>query len=929
MIRGFWKIAVPAVVTAGLGLGAIVGNSVAVLAQEESNSVAPALLQAPPKLDYGRICKADERPLPLALDWKGWKGEEPDVSADRMLADAARLVDGGNDVYVDRGTARRLLEYMASGTTTAAPEAKRQLALLLLDARSGESDAARAEQLLIEASAAQHTNAAMAIGKLMRRGALPHSSPQNAAHYLGIAAGLGNPSAALELAAMYAAPGAALPFPDAARHFATLAAINVHTALAAGDCNIAADVGEYLIETNPVQGAEQAAAWFEIGASSQDARAMARLARFHEAAKGEAGNLDKARLLWDRAATTGLVRAMAPAARLWLADGRDLPHAVELLKLGMANGDAESYLLAARYYRGDYTGKADFAAMLETLNAAAAQPDASVFALDMLANAYLTGQGLPTDRQRADALYRRILATGLPEAQALYGRYLMNNRLGLRAAATYLEAASANGSTAAKYQLAELAACTIGSSRNADALIAEAADAGSSAALRRLARHEMDGGNHAASVGYLRRAMALGDRLAMVELAALSVQGGGAGDEDAEKLIAQAAALGADVTEGRLALAIAYRSGRLGEDRNKGEALLSSLAESRQAAVDVEIIRPKLLGGALSESDQADVSNRLQSAADGGNPEAMLLLSRYEQANGERQEIARDWLIAAAERGDATAMAELPRDAAIVKRVLAGLRESVICSIPVLVQRARLHRQVGETAEAADVLELAERIAARRPRDIHILADAYAEEGPDAPRDFAKAARLYERSAVTGYGKSALALANLYAGRKLGEHDSEAIKWLKAAAIAGETQAIRGLSRFAERGPAVASANLGLTALQQVAEQDNAAAMQAYGALLVLRGAEHYAEGIRFLEKAAARGDVLAMKSLARLYAAGIDGKVSADESTRWTRMAAESGDPEAMFQYAMALDLGFGVAVDQKSAKSWHQKAKQNGFVR
>jgi hypothetical protein len=34
------------------------------------------------------------------------------------------------------------------------------------------------------------------------------------------------------------------------------------------------------------------------------------------------------------------------------------------------------------------------------------------------------------------------------------------------------------------------------------------------------------------------------------------------------------------------------------------------------------------------------------------------------------------------------------------------------------------------------------------------------------------------------------------------------------------------------------------------------------------------------------------------------------------------------MFQYALALDLGFGVASDAKSAKTWHQKALENGFV-
>ncbi|MNL86846.1 Sel1 repeat protein [compost metagenome] len=70
------------------------------------------------------------------------------------------------------------------------------------------------------------------------------------------------------------------------------------------------------------------------------------------------------------------------------------------------------------------------------------------------------------------------------------------------------------------------------------------------------------------------------------------------------------------------------------------------------------------------------------------------------------------------------------------------------------------------------------------------------------------------------------------------------------------------------------------------------------------------------------------MKTLAWHYAAGLNGEVSAKESIRWMRMAAEKGDPEAMFRYATALDLGFGVSADPQSAKSWHERAIKNGFV-
>lgn len=892
--------------------------------QAAAEQSPPSLLREPPKLNYSRICKPPLAPQPMARDWTLWDGADSDVPADRILSDAARLAEGDSEVNRDRRIARKLLTYLASGASTSAAEAKTRLATLLLDPRSGPTDAHRAKRLLAEATASQQTNAALTMGKVIREGKLPGATIDDAIGYLRIAAGRGDATAALQLAAIYALPGAAHPFPGAAAHFSTLAAINVQTSLVSGDCGIAVDVGEFLIDTNPQEGAALAASWFEVAADAGDVRALARLARIYETGEGRERDTAKARDLWDRAAAGGLVRAFAPAARLRIAAGEDLPTAIELLHSAMDNGDPDGYLMAARYYRGDYTGKPDFDAMQKVLQAAVGQSDVSFFTMEVLANAYLAGHGVSVDGEKAHELYLGILNTGLPDGEALYGRYLVNNGLGLNDGIKHLESAASKGSQVAKFQQAEIAFCS--ATGDGERLLTEAAETGSSAAMRRLARLATDRGDQEEAIELWRRAADLGDRLAMVELAALSTSEAVPGI-DAANLIRRAAAPGPDVIDGRLALAIAYKSGRLGEAAADADDLLTSLSESHRADVDVEIAKRDL--AVASGTDLSAVSARLKRAAEAGNGKAMLLLARLSEpaASGSASD---DWLVKAAGRGESEALMALPtNDPRTLERVLASLKERVICNVPGLIQVARLYRLNGDTSGADRVMQQAEKLAALRPRDMHILAEAFAMQGLGTADNPSKAAALFERSATAGYGKSALALAGLYASGRLGQRYPDAIGWYRLAVFAGEASGLRELVRYASTESDQATAELAMTALQQIAERGDAAAMQAYGTLLATLSPEGYAEGMAYLERAADKGDVQAMKTLARFFAAGLNGAISAEESTRWTRLAAEKGDPEAMFQYAMALDLGFGVAVDRPLAQTWQQKARQNGFVR
>ncbi|MFC0219131.1 hypothetical protein ACFFJ7_12085 [Pseudochelatococcus lubricantis] len=894
----------------------------------ETTTSAQAFLRTPPKRDYAKVCRKIPRPQPPAVDWTKWDGRDTTVPPERMLADAGRYAAGGADVARDRALARRMLDHLAARSTVATPEAKRQLALSLTDPAAGPVDLKRAETLLQEASAALRTGAALTLGRLYRTGALPAPDPDAAARYLGIAASQGDPAAALQLAALYATPGAAQPFDNAARHFLTLAVIGVQTALAGGDCSVLTDVGDFLLGVEGDAGAAAAARWYEVGAGVGDADAAARLASLHETGRGLPKDTAKALELWELAARQGSVRAMTAAARLHLAAGRDTPSAQQLLSRAVLAQEPDALLLAVRYHRGDFTGKADPVALAASLDKAAAAPSPAVEALSAQAFAYRTGRGVTADEARAGAIYERLGAMGSPEADVAYADYLLDQGLDLREAAARLTRAAGAGQPAALYTLSEIGRCVPGaaSPEEAASLLARAANAGNAAALRRLARSAADAGDGAAARGWLGKAAALGDRRAMVELAVLI--GGGVAQEEAVRFAARAAAPGDGVVPGRLALADAYFAARLPSKPGDGDRLLATVAESGNGDVDLRLAKRLLAHTPVDDAARAQAIGRLAAAAGAGNGEAMLALYRLGEGVADKTGVpAGEWLLRAAERGEADALAALPDDEAAVRRVLAGVGQRIVCDPRALALAAGLYARFpdGGAARAEALLRQAERIAAERPRQLFGLGELYASGAATGAPDTARAIGLFERAAAAGHPKAATLLGDLHAN----QHGAEAAKWYRLGALAGQPAAVRGLVVLAGRDASDAS-ETALAALREAAGNGVPSALNAYGTLLLTLQPERGQEGVALLTQAAETGDVTAMKSLARLYAAGLNGgRVSADEATRWTRRAAEAGDPEAMYQYGLALDLGFGVKADRQSAMRWQKRAHDNGYIR
>lgn len=874
----------------------------------------------PPELNYTKVCRKAQSPAPLFMDWKTWTGGQPTLEPDQILADANRLIDGGAGVVRDLPLARRLLEQIVEDNRVTGLGAKRRLALLLLDERAGPVDRQSAARLLMEATAGQETDAALTLGRLIVRGALPSLPADDAARYLSIAAGFGEPMAAIELALLYADGRLAEPFEGAATHFANLATINMQTALSQGECDLAVDLGQVLLERKLKNADELSVAWFAIAAGAGHRAGLEKLARAYENGIGIAVDKVKAHALWDEAIAQGSVLGHAAVAELELASGSDPAGIEDLLLTGIDNGDPSAVLLGARFYRGDFTGTADFGRMQMILQSAVERPGTSVFTLDILANSYLTAQGVARDPDKASELYQRIRAVGTADARALYGRYLLKWGGGLQEAETELRAAADMGSSLAIAGLADISVCRPSSSLDPDQWLQDAASDGNGLAIRKQARRALEAGDRVKAQALFEEAAAKGDRISMVERASALIAQAGGPTKASRALVTAAGAPGENVISGRLALAQAYRSGKLGPDDGKSTELLQTLTESFDPAAEFELARIALEENAVDE----DVRIRLERAAIGGHAGAMRLLARIKGQDAGGSVEADGWLLRAAERGDAEALAELGDDPIRLAAVAATLDTVLLCDPKSLVQKARLHRLLDDPVRAIEALEDAEAVVEHSPRLRLALAEAILTLSPEAHDDAARAARLLQGAAEEGSGKAAFVLARLEEGDRLGNQRGAAINWYRQAALDGEQSAVPELARLADGG----SAPDAMSALETVAATGNPLALRSLGMMLATRGDADGREGIQLLEDAAEKGDVAAMKILARFHAAGIDGEVSAAKSTDWTRLAAEQGDPEAMFQYAIALDLGFGVASDPQSAKTWHKKALQNGYV-
>ncbi|WAJ28733.1 tetratricopeptide repeat protein [Antarcticirhabdus aurantiaca] len=896
---------------------------------------AKATLRRPPKLADATLCRPPAAASPPAIDWAAWDGGDPGVDPARMLIDAERLAEGSAEVPRDKVLARRMLERLAGAPGPASARAKRDLALLLVDPEAGAVDPARAGALLEAALAERETTAALALGRLNRDNRLPGASPERAAKFFSIAASFGDPRAGLEFAGLFGAGGAPEPFPGAADHYLTLALIGAQTALSQGDCGIVADVGDLLLGAPGREDFAAALPWYEVGDRIGDPVSELRLARLAEAGSGMPRDAARALALREEAAAHGSLDALTLVADHYLSDGRDVAKGLALAKRAAEGRSMSAVRLLARYQRGDFTGTPDFAAMNATLDAAIARPGASALLLADKATALLEGQGVPVDRSAAAALFQRVGAFETPEADLAFAGFLLREGIDRPQAEARLRRAAEAGNPLAMLEVSDELRCEAGPSQ-AEAVAdwrRRAAEAGASAAMRRIGQVAADRGEADEARRWLSQAAEAGDRIAMVELAKIEAAAGGG--RTAASWAAKAAAPGENVVEGRLALARAYASGELAAEPNSAEALLASVEASGSASVDLELGRLVLASARAGEPAWDQGLSHLRRAALRGNAKAMTALARLGEGAGNAADAPdaspRALMLRAARAGDPQGLAAVEPGTDPVPDILAALADRRVCEPLALVQMARLFRSLPNgqgTADAERALERARGAAEERARDLLGLGQAYASGLATGTPDPATAEALLMQAAKRGNMRAGVALAEVLTGGASNKRDGEALDWLRRAALAGEPSAVKALGDLADRraGDARAFAAT-LATLKDLAATGNAEAMFAAGSILATQGEASRPDGLALLERAAKSRHVGAMKMLAQLHAAGLAGAVSAGESTKWTRAAAEMGDPEAMFRYALALDLGFGVAADHAAATTWHERARSHGF--
>jgi TPR repeat protein len=115
--------------------------------------------------------------------------------------------------------------------------------------------------------------------------------------------------------------------------------------------------------------------------------------------------------------------------------------------------------------------------------------------------------------------------------------------------------------------------------------------------------------------------------------------------------------------------------------------------------------------------------------------------------------------------------------------------------------------------------------------------------------------------------------------------------------------------RLAEQGVPAADYNLGVMHLRKELPQPSVE------------------QALRHLQRAAARGFVTAMVSLAQLHERGdVTGRRDLAEAYRWNRLAAEAGSVDAQVEAGTAHYLGRGAPKDMAAAAHWYREAAKQG---
>lgn len=870
-----------------------------------------------PDFAYEKICVQGQS-TPLHRDWLNEGFEDTgSIASAALLRDAMSFRDGTPYAPRDDAAARQIAEKLVTINFEGHHEAEFLLAKLLDDDAS-PPDLQRARKLSEAALAGGVLTAAVHLGRQIAFGTSKKPDPKQAEIYLKQAADNGDAAGSLYLAALYRNYPAITPFNGAADLFFQRALEIYSNKLMAGDCGALSTIAR--IYSDPAFGEpspDQEMAWLKAAARAGDVAAARKIARKYETGEGVKPDLTAARTFYLMAAESGDVSSKAAYASFLLKQAPtpdETTIALELLKQAAELGDAQAMEGLGKVYLADTTNtKGLETAALWLQKAAARGSGSAAFELYQLQDKNLIA---PSQTEDKHALLSKAATAGYPPAMSeLADRLTCGNgfKVDLKAASSWRQQALEAGYTPLLIEQAQksLANDTPETAEQYRQLLKRAASLGSAEAQLYLAQAYQDG---------------LGGKVDVAEYKRFAHS---ALEEMSDRASAQ------------LALARQMINGEQDGHLAEAEALLEKAVAAGEHSAEFELGRLYLKNANNAFPDKSsDAIPLLLRAANAGHIGAMLELARTQAPAEELGGLDwQKWLKTAQSRGSIDAyllsLSISPNEAS-KKPTFNALATQPVCETT---QKIRVAEALIENESHPDIAtSLLEEVFPKYPElqdggDLYRLAKLL-RDGALGNQGFEHSGQVMIAAAIAGKPEAMRETGRMYGlgvgGLKESSDDSRI--WLTKAVAAGDAKAVPALVKLtvthytsAERMPAMLK-----EIIKPLEQADQTNSLVVASALSQIFEAYHQvlpdasADRIKWLIKAASRGDPEAMLSLADAYAVGSSGLTpSSRTSTQWLRKAADAGYPKAYEPLAIAFELGFGVNQDSAAAEHWLRKAQ------
>ena len=202
--------------------------------------------------------------------------------------------------------------------------------------------------------------------------------------------------------------------------------------------------------------------------------------------------------------------------------------------------------------------------------------------------------------------------------------------------------------------------------------------------------------------------------------------------------------------------------------------------------------------------------------------------------------------------------------------------------------------------------------------------------GEDASRNYAEAARWFEKGAIAGNSQAQVGLGYMYAiGKGVTQDYKQAAKWFLMAGVRGDPDAEYNLAVMYDQGQGVSADRAeALKWLRRSAAQDDVRAQYELGRRY-MEGqgvAQDYSRALQWLRKAAGQGSIPAENALGYLYEKSGSELRNYALAARWYGKAAEQGDARAQLNLGIMYEDGEGGVADYGEAVRWYMKAAAQG---